>query len=659
MMIHPPDEPGLPGGRQDPETKRMPALPRDMDMDAAKPRYVFALRAGMWACLSLILLTPYVVLGNTVFPYIVGKGLYSRLLIETLLVLWALLWLADVRYRPPRSAVLLLLAAGLATGSLSTVFGSSAQHSLWSNYERMQGLVDQAHWVAFAFVLAALLRTSREWRILFNLSLVASTGMAFLAIAQSQGLEEFLFGPLAKDFVRVATTFGNPLLLGAYAVVHALLAAGLLARSLAGGESRSGWFEQCWWGSAAALNLWTLSLSGARGALLGLLAALTVTAVLFLLMPSRSRRMKQAIMAALVFGGVSIAGAFTAVVLAGRDAGQLALEIPNPLARRLLTSALWGSDTVQTRLATWEAGWKGFLDRPVFGWGPENFISPFGRHVAGELGSRMKIHDNAHNRPIEELVTRGPLGLLAFLGAWLLAFAATARAARRAEPGDKILHLFAAGAISAYFVQQLLILLSVSGNLMMTLLFAFSARLEADLRKAKGETDRAPATRRTRAAVVAAAVAFGGAGGASNYGIWRGGTTFLDAVAAMEERRDPPPRVRAAWERAFAAFPPFANPPRVVFFEYAAKTWPGLRKTSAAEADRLLALAEEAAAKAIATEPENWWIHVEVAKLYQALAAADPSFAEEARFHFARAREMAPNRIAVGPDPSQGGGSPN
>ena len=35
------------------------------------------------------------------------------------------------------------------------------------------------------------------------------------------------------------------------------------------------------------------------------------------------------------------------------------------------------STTAQTRLITWKSSWQGFLERPMFGWGSENFYQVF------------------------------------------------------------------------------------------------------------------------------------------------------------------------------------------------------------------------------------------------------------------------------------------
>ena len=53
------------------------------------------------AGIVLLLLTPFVVSPRTVFPFVVGKALYSRSLIEVVFVFWTLLALFHPRYRPP------------------------------------------------------------------------------------------------------------------------------------------------------------------------------------------------------------------------------------------------------------------------------------------------------------------------------------------------------------------------------------------------------------------------------------------------------------------------------------------------------------------------------------------------------------------------------
>ena len=62
------------------------------------------------AALALVLLTPLIVMApplpSTLFPYIVGKAIYSRTLIEIALGLWIVLAIRYPAYRPPRSRLL-------------------------------------------------------------------------------------------------------------------------------------------------------------------------------------------------------------------------------------------------------------------------------------------------------------------------------------------------------------------------------------------------------------------------------------------------------------------------------------------------------------------------------------------------------------------------
>ena len=80
---------------------------------AAPRRHEQALRAGILGGIVLLLLTPLVVTPGTIFPFVVGKAIWSRSVIEVVFALWVLLAVTTPSYRPPRSWLLLLLAAGL------------------------------------------------------------------------------------------------------------------------------------------------------------------------------------------------------------------------------------------------------------------------------------------------------------------------------------------------------------------------------------------------------------------------------------------------------------------------------------------------------------------------------------------------------------------
>ena len=77
---------------------------------------------------------------------------------------------------------------------MTAPFGVSLQRSLWSDYERMQGLVDAAHWVALAVVLVAMLRTGADWRRFLNLNLGVGLVVALAAVTRFHLPESALIG---------------------------------------------------------------------------------------------------------------------------------------------------------------------------------------------------------------------------------------------------------------------------------------------------------------------------------------------------------------------------------------------------------------------------------------------------------------------------------
>ncbi|MFQ6049995.1 MAG: tetratricopeptide repeat protein, partial [Candidatus Paceibacterales bacterium] len=74
---------------------------------------------------------------------------------------------------------------------------------------------------------------------------------------------------------------------------------------------------------------------------------------------------------------------------------------------------------MRPRFVVWEKGWRGFLERPIFGWGPENFNVIFTKFFnpcmfLGECGGEIWF-DRVHNIVLDTLVTMGILGLLSYL----------------------------------------------------------------------------------------------------------------------------------------------------------------------------------------------------------------------------------------------------
>ena len=166
---------------------------------------------------SLVLLTPLIVMTDplppTFFPFIVGKALYARTLIEILVGLSIVLILRYPRYRPKWSWLLTIMIMYLGIVLLASSMGVSPQRSIWSTYERMSGWIDIAHWYFYAAVLICSHRKFVDWTRLFNFNLAISLILGFLGLTQYYGVGLL---PYLQEGGRIEITLGNPTYVGAY-----------------------------------------------------------------------------------------------------------------------------------------------------------------------------------------------------------------------------------------------------------------------------------------------------------------------------------------------------------------------------------------------------------------------------------------------------------
>lgn len=652
----------------------MPAPPFAAKLDQT---LLGAVRVGI----ALLLFTPLVVLTTTVFPFVVGKALYSRSLIEIVFMFWVLLALRAPAYRPPRSWLLGLLAAGLGASILAAAFGVSWQRSLWSNYERMQGLVDLAHGFALALVLASVLRKSGELRFFLNVNLGAGMVTALVAIGRFHEIVLPIFGHLEEmhhpEVPRVGAPLGNATFLGAYMLINMFLALGLLARSFAAaarpsvGQTRKRhreepspskprlswagpWLARLFWIAVILLDFWALNLSGTRGVLVGLVAAGGCLGLLFaFLSHSRPLRILARFWTGLVvLGTLGLAALYLGWV-------SLSMEFSSPLLKRTVESSLFPRSMLQ-RQASWEAGLKAFAERPMLGWGPDNYVIAFGRYAEG-FGATIEVHDRAHSKSVEEAVTKGLVGLLIYWALWGRTFQVLLRGARRLDFREQILALFIGATLAGEFIQGQFLFDSHASSLQYLLLFAFMVHMEAQAPAPQRRRLRLPprvaeawkalslrgvlrcAPRRGgRIAIGSAAVLLCVGGLFTNQAIYA--AAHSTALGVHFGQHGMPQRSMNQFEQAITQFRPLANFTRRMSFQLVQNYWAILHRQDYLQARRLLAKVEAEGAAALAAEPENWQIHKGLAGMYRSVAATDPSYQAVAERHMRRALELAPER---------------
>ena len=615
------------------------------------------LRGAIALAIGLLLLTPLIISKSTVYPFVVGKALWARGLIEIAFALWVLLAIAGPAYRPPRSWLLLLLAVSLAVSLLSGVFGVSPEHSLWSAYERMLGVIDQAHWLALALVLASFLRTEQAWRSLFAANLAVGTFTAGVVFARALEVDIPFFGDMPeRSASRHSGPLGNPIFLSVYMLANLVLAVGFAASSWAEATPRRR-LRAFGWACLALPQLAGFILAGSVGGLAGLYAASLFAALAGVWLARGGVRLAAIILVILL---VSVAvGASLRFFDASRTSivtlDERQMQWTGGRALNYMSRVHLKRPSVQSRLAAWEAGWEGFKERPLLGWGPGNYATVFGLYGTG-YAAASDPHDLAHGKLFELAATTGAAGLLAWCALWGLALLAYLGGARRGTGPPRPLILFAGAALAGHLVQLQFMFDTAVGLMLSTLLLAYAARLESDLLPARWQprlplaltaiTSERPnltrnARRSSRTLLALAAVALSLWGIVVNQRILNAADTHWIEPQSIASGRI---------SQGIDMFPPLANQHRGQFISELTINWPGLRRQHPAHANRLLSLANREAAAATEREPWNWQMQHRIARFYAAVAETDSQYRETSRRHMARARELAPMRTVFPPD---------
>ena len=410
---------------------------------------------------------------------------------------------------------------------------------------------------------------------------------------------------------------------------------------------------RAFWVAVILLDLLMLYQSGTRGAVVGLAAGLGTFVVCYILW-GKLRPVRVASMA-LAAAGVVLVAAFLLV----RDTAAFESVAESSLTLRRLASLGPDDRSVRSRWTSTQMGLQGFADRPVLGWGPENYTVAYDRRLTeqGAVDSSLLTFDQAHNRVIEEMVTTGALGLAAYLAVWLVMAWILARRIRELPPDAQLFAMLIGSALVGYFVQNLLLFDTPGTVLQLHLLMGFVLYLESTPPEAAfdpGHTHEHGAGSGPgvlerlgglEAPVKAGAAVVGGAAMLvlvyfAVVGPLSGSREARDALA---ENRSGAERLRSLQASIDAAPWLVVYPLRFTLTGLNLK-WDDL---SAQERQATFQVAMGEGEAALTREPREWRLRLALARLYQRASPDDTATLALAREHTARASEAAPGRIEV------------
>jgi O-antigen ligase len=420
------------------------------------------------AIVSGIFFLPFVsliVFGSLYFPYITGKNIVFRVIVLIIAALYAWLLYKDKDFAPTFGALAWSFTAFVLILFIANIFGIYPHKSFFSNFERMEGFFTILLLFFYFIVLSGVMRSEKTWERLLNTILSAGVIMAVFALAeQSEGV------------TRVSAQLGNSTYLGAYMLFNMFIAFFMLIRYFQriNLEPASRYTAIVTYGVIILLDFYVFYNTGTRGALLGIFAGTVFISVLFAFFQKENKKLKFAGMGILALIIISVG-----LLYSFRNAPAVQ---NNPLLSRFAALVAAPTDIstyVETqgkgRLGIWSIALEGVKERPILGWGQDNFNYVFNKNYDPKMYDQEQWFDRAHNVFFDWMVAGGILGLLSYLSLFGFAFYVLWR--KKREDTD---HHFSfadktilSALLIAYFIHNLFVFDSLTSYILFFTILAF------------------------------------------------------------------------------------------------------------------------------------------------------------------------------------------
>ncbi len=498
-------------------------------------------RIAKWY-LYIAVFSVIIVMNSIFFPFIGGKDFFFRFVVELALACMVLWWAFEAKKGQAKARIIALfhkplviaVSVFVAIFELASVFAYDFQAAFWSNFERGEGGFQMLHYYLFFLLLVLIFVDEKDWKNIFRFSLVSAGIMIIYGLFGNFGVAGFI-GPYAGSTPpagwwhqlvdgRFEGSLGNPAYVDPYLIFSMFFAAYLwLSSKLAGTLTK---LKSWGYGVLIAILFFFFILGQTRGAFLGLDGGMFVLlGYLVFQEGARMRKVSASIFLAILaitfivekaMLGHSTAGSLVSAIVVGTNLGILVFLIclafsKNALARKIFRIILGvvgvivvgagiisfhyassiqnlpesrllrisaTDSTAQTRFWVWGEAWQGFLERPILGWGPENFTPVFDKffnpnfYVPGQNAETW--FDRAHSVYFDYLTETGVLGLLAYLAVFFMFYWEFFKGAHKHETSELKKGLIVALPI-AYLVQGIAIFDVFPMYIVLFLFLAFAA----------------------------------------------------------------------------------------------------------------------------------------------------------------------------------------
>jgi O-antigen ligase len=349
---------------------------------------------------------------------------------------------------------------------LATLFSVDPHFSFFGDPIRAGGVLNFAFYIIFCLFLFSYVK-EQDWQRYFDFSIVIGILVSLVAIFQSLGWFRNLLSYVPS---RPPSTIGNPIFLGVYLVILFFLLLPKIIQAIKTKETS----YLVFYSSSLLLFLYVILLTGSRAAWLALIAGCFWFVIFY---PQKILKTKL------------LAGAILLVAVAFVYYANTTTHFPDFLAHNKLFNAIQPRLSFKLflddeRFPAWSIGWQAFLEKPLFGWGPENYAVGFNKYYNPSTVG-YSWWDKAHNVFLEIANTAGLTTLLSYLVLIGILIWQLSKKSFDKNPGDRLQKHGLITTIIAYLIANFFSIDSFSSYLLFFMIIAYTMFL---IKKESSET---------------------------------------------------------------------------------------------------------------------------------------------------------------------------
>jgi len=403
---------------------------------------LFVITWGM----RFIMFAPLIVLRSSFFPFVAPKTIFFNSAVEILLIFYLLLAIHIPRYRPKINILTISLALFLAVLVLTSLTGINFSRSFWSTYERMTGLFTFFHLFAFFVILTSVFKKREDWEKILATSVIVGIGLSLYILTSDEVSS------------RGGGTIGNTSFMAAYLVFDMFFALILLL-------TKKDIVWRIFSAGSLLVMIPVLLSSYAQGATYSFFGGLALIGIGYLVFSKK--KILQRVALGIILGVLILSA--------------LAVAFKPPVVRNFYNGLY---SNLEPRFVVWQIASKAWQEKPLLGWGPENYNVAFNKYFnpclfLSKCGGEIWF-DRAHNVIFDTAVSSGLIGLASYLSIFVVLFWGLFKLARKsADPKNLLLVLGMGAVIASYFVQDLLVFDMINSYLVFFLSLAFISFLVA------------------------------------------------------------------------------------------------------------------------------------------------------------------------------------